>query len=342
MNVLITGGVGFIGTNCAAWFAEQGVRVCVVDNLSRAGVEQNAAYLKQYFPKINILKIEVQSVRQNQKFIDELKAADLIIHLAGQTAVTNSIQDPEHDFKNNLYAGFLLLEALRQYNPQAVVFYASTNKVYGNLSHHELKLDKKKKVYQNLTSPNGVDETEQLEFISPYGCSKGALDQYFLEYARGYQLQTVVFRQSCIYGPHQIGVEDQGWVAHFSKQILSKQPITIFGDGCQVRDLLFVDDLVEAYQLAYQQIDQAAGQVFNIGGGLSNAYSLLQVIKMLEQLADQSAEIKFDEARLGDQRWFVSDNSKLKNLLGWQPAVGFKSGLSELVDWQRQFLNLRD
>lgn len=340
MKIFITGGVGFIGTNCALWFAQQGHELILLDDFSRFGVEHNARFLQQKFPQIQIIQDKVQNIAKNQAALQALQEVDLILHLAGQTAVTRSIENPQHDFDNNLAAGFGLLELVRIHNPKATLIFASTNKVYGDLSHHQLEKDAKQQKYLNLTMPEGINEQERLKFISPYGCSKGALDQYFLDYARNYNLKTVVFRQSCIYGPYQMGVEDQGWVAHFSKQILSGRPITIFGDGYQVRDLLLVDDLARAYQLAHEQIAKVQGEVFNIGGGPDNAYSLLQVLDLLEQTAQTSATIEFDEARLGDQLWFVSDNHKLKEMLNWEPQVQFESGLKKLVAWQQKFLKL--
>lgn len=339
MKILITGGVGFIGTNCALQFGSQGHKITIVDNFSRSGVETNADFLKSQLSQSGQLKIIKQDVQQADSYLPQLKSADLIVHLAGQTAVTSSIQDPAHDFTNNLRAGFKLLEAVRIHNQEATLIYASTNKVYGNLSHHQLKQDEQDR-YWSATAPNGVDETERLNFISPYGCSKGAVDQYFLDYARIFDLKTVVFRQSCIYGPFQMGVEDQGWVAHFSKQILQQQPLTIYGDGHQVRDLLFVNDLIDAYAQAYIRIEQVAGQVFNLGGGKNNAYSLRQVIKMLTDLTGNQVEIKIDISRQGDQKFFVSDNTKAERMLDWQVETDFRQGLPQLVDWQRDFLGI--
>ncbi len=335
MKVLITGGVGFIGANAAEFFAKRNNEVVVVDNFSRLGVEVNAQHLQENYSQVKINKADVQDL---SLYLHDLKQADLILHLAGQTAVTTSIDKPAYDFDNNLQAGFTLLEAVRQYNRQATVIFASTNKVYGDLSHQQLQKDQELQRYRNLTRPEGVGEDESLSFISPYGCSKGAVDQYFLDYARNYDLKTVVFRQSCIYGPKQMGVEDQGWVAFFARQFLNQLPITIFGDGYQVRDLLFVDDLLEAYVLAHEQIEVTAGEVFNIGGGPDNAYSLLQVLDLLDNETKLEVEINHDLARIGDQRWFVADNSKLQKLLNWQPKTAFKQGLKEMIAWQKKHL----
>mgnify|MGYP000260911379 CR=1 FL=1 len=321
MKILITGGVGFIGTNTAIYFAKKNHQITIVDNFSRLGVEKNASFLKKKFPKIKIIKSNVSSIKNYQSFLNQ---AEVVIHLAGQTALTTSIKNPKNDFQNNLVDSFILLEYLRKNNPKAIVIYSSTNKVYG-----DLKAMKK-------FSP--VDENTPLDFISPYGCSKGAADCYFLDYQRIFGLKTVVFRQSCIYGPHQLGVEDQGWVAHFAKQFLLKKAITIFGDGKQIRDLLYVNDLVEAYEKSIKNIEKVKGQAINIGGGKNNAYSLLQVIKILEKEFGYKIPIYFDKTRIGDQKYFVSKNKKAKKLLNWQPKTNFLKGLKELIRWQKENL----
>lgn len=322
MKILITGGIGFIGTNAAIYFAKKKHRITLIDNFSRQNVEKNALFLKKNFPKIKIIKTDVGKIKNYQK---EILSADIIIHLAGQTAVTTSIKKPDYDFKNNILESFTLLDYLRKNNPKAIIIYSSTNKVYGDLSQ-----------YQNNFKP--IDESEKLDFISPYGCSKGATDLYFIDYARIYGLKTIVFRQSCIYGKHQWGVEDQGWVAHFSKQFLYKKPITIFGDGKQIRDLLYVDDLIYAYDLAIKNIKKSAGEVFNIGGGEKNAYSLLQVIEILEKEYGYKVPIKFEKLRVGDQKYFVSKNEKIKKILNWEPKTFFNKGLKDLIDWQKKNL----
>ena len=337
MKILITGGAGFIGTNTAIYFASQNHQITIVDNLSRSGVKTNAEYIHNKYPNVKLI---VSDILEAENYLEDLKSADFIIHLAGQTAVTSSIEDPRNDFRNNVWASFNLLENVRKYNPNAVLLYSSTNKVYGDLNHHELKLNEENKKYENITCPNGVDEKESLNFISPYGCSKGASDQYFLDYARIYDLKTVVFRQSCIYGQFQMGVEDQGWVAHFSKQFLMKSPIQLFGNGYQVRDLLFVQDLVKAYQLAFEKINVAKGQAFNIGGGVNNSFSLLNVIEMLEKQIVNKVEVKFSEPRKGDQLYFVSNNDKFCKLTGWKVETQFEKGLIDMVGWQKENLDL--
>lgn len=333
MNILITGGVGFIGTNTAAYFGKsQKNKITIVDDFSRNGVEKNAAHLSKNFKNIKIVRSDVRNIGN---FLSDLKKSDLIIHLAGQTAVTTSIKKPLLDFRSNLEGGFMLLEAVRKNNPSAVTIYSSTNKVYGDLSRHKLKKNKQIKRYENLIFPRGVTESEKLDFISPYGCSKGAVDLYFIDYYRIFSLNTVVFRQSCIYGPHQIGVEDQGWVAHFAKQFLFKKPITIFGDGYQVRDLLYVDDLIKGYEKAAKNIGKVKGQAFNLGGGIKNAYSLLNVIEVLERKFGYSVKVDFSLSRAGDQKYFVSANDRIRKSLGWAPVTDLERGLDKLIAWQK-------
>jgi CDP-paratose 2-epimerase len=271
-------------------------------------------------------------------YLSALKKADAVLHLAGQTAVTTSIKDPVLDFESNIVGSFKILEALRNHAPTTPLLFSSTNKVYGDLSHHHMNKNEETKRYENTTTPNGVDETEPVNFISPYGCSNGAVDFYVQDYARSFGMKTVVFRQSCIYGPMQIGVEDQGWVAHFSKQFLTNKPVNIFGDGYQVRDLLYVDDLVNAYTLALENIDVVSGETFNIGGGVNNSYSLHQVLDILENEIGTRPAISFSDERLGDQKYFVSANTKLDELLVWKPRMDFQKGVKEMIAWQKEYV----
>jgi len=325
MNILITGGVGFIGTNAVIYFSKnKNNRILIVDNFSREGVDKNAYFIRKSFPLIKIIKANVLDIH---KYLAEIKKADVIIHLAGQTAVTTSITNPEKDFQFNIYSTFKLLEAVRINNPKIIFIYSSTNKVYGDLSNHH-------GVYHS----DGIDESENLDFISPYGCSKGAADLYCLDYGRVYNMNTIVFRQSCIYGPFQIGVEDQGWIAFFSKQFLFKKSLTIFGDGYQIRDLLYVEDLIDAYQLAIKNIRKVRGQAFNIGGGIKNSYSLLQVLDIFEKNFNYKIKINFDKTRLGDQKYFVSKNEKIKKMLGWKPKTNFLNGIKDMINWQKNNL----
>lgn len=336
MRILITGGVGFIGTNAAIYFSKnKNNQISIIDNFSRKEVDKNGLFLKRNYPQIKIIKTNVIDI---DKFLEEIKKADVIIHLAGQTAVTTSIINPEKDFQSNIYSTFKLLEAVRINNPKAIIIYSSTNKVYGDLNKHKFKKNFKEKNYQDICHPQGIDESENLDFISPYGCSKGAADLYCLDYSRVFNMNIVVFRQSCIYGPFQFGVEDQGWVAFFSKQFLFKKSLTIYGDGYQVRDLLFVEDLLRAYELAIKNINKVKGHAFNIGGGIKNAYSLLQVIDILEKNFDYKIKIDFGKVRLGDQKYFVSKNKKIKEMLKWKPEIDFKKGIKNMINWQKNNL----
>jgi len=334
MNIFITGGAGFIGTNTALHFSkEYDNRITILDNLSRVGTNSNLLSMQKIIGKR--LQFINADIRDTARYKKELSKSDVVIHLAGQTAVTTSTIDPITDFNTNVAGGFAVLDLVRKSNPKAILLYASTNKVYGDLSHHTLKLRKNKKQYVNIVRPRGVNETEHLHFISPYGCSKGTIDQYMLDYAHTFGLHTVVFRQSCIYGPYQLGVEDQGWVAHFSKQFLGNKPITIFGDGYQVRDLLHVDDLIYLYERVISSIHAVTGHAFNVGGGIKNAYSLIQVMDILKKKIGTSPHITFMNERVGDQKYFVSDNSKARKMLGWKPNTLFGSGIDTLITWQK-------
>jgi len=336
MNYLITGGVGFIGTNTAIYFSKNKKnKITIIDNFSRKQVDKNATFLKRNYPQIKIIK---SNVEDTDKYIEEIEMADVIIHLAGQTAVTKSIANPDSDFQTNIFSTFKLLETVRQNNPNTIFIYSSTNKVYGDLSKHKFKKNLKEKNYLDICHPDGIDENENLDFISPYGCSKGAADLYCLDYGRVFNMNTVVFRQSCIYGPFQFGVEDQGWIAFFSKQFLFKKSLTIYGDGYQIRDLLFVEDLIYAYELAINKIKKVRGQAFNIGGGIKNAYSLLQVIDILKKEFDYKIKIGFDKVRLGDQKYFVSKNEKIKRILRWKPKTDFNKGINVMINWQKNNL----
>lgn len=336
MNILITGGAGFIGTNTAIYFSKNKKNlITIVDNFSRKNVDENAIFIKNNYPQVKIIKTDIVNVN---KYFYEIKNADVIIHLAGQTAVTTSITDPEKDFYANIFSTFKLLETIRINNPKVIFIYSSTNKVYGDLNNHKFKKNLKEKNYNDECHPKGIDESENLDFISPYGCSKGAADLYCLDYGRVYNMNTVVFRQSCIYGPFQFGVEDQGWIAFFSKQFLHKKSLTIFGDGYQIRDLLHVEDLIRAYKMAIKNIKKARGQAFNIGGGLKNAYSLLQVIEILKDNYGYKIKINFDKVRLGDQKYFVSKNEKIKKAFGWNPKIDFIRGIKYMINWQKNNL----
>ena len=262
--------------------------------------------------------------------------ADAVVHLAAQTAVTTSVTDPRHDFDTNALGTLNVLEAVRRHAPGAALLFSSTNKVYGSLEH-ERTVNRNGR-YELANRPQGVSETCPLDFHSPYGCSKGAADQYVRDYSRIYGMRTVVFRQSCIYGPRQFGVEEQGWVAWFAIAAATGAPITVFGDGCQVRDLLWVDDLCRLYQSAIANIDRVSGQVYNIGGGAPNARSVHDVLRILEQLYGTPLPVAHGPWRSGDQRIFVADTARVTSDLGWAPRMGAEEGIARIVEWVRHSL----
>jgi CDP-paratose 2-epimerase len=327
--VLITGGAGFIGANAVRRFIEQGMEVTVWDNLTRKGGQRNLEWLRGIgafdFTQIDLRHADaVLQAMEGQHF-------DLILHCAGQVAVTSSIVDPREDFECNILGTFNLLEAVRKHCPGALVIYASTNKVYGGMEECRIVERNGRYEYENL--PNGVSESQPLDFHSPYGCSKGAADQYVRDYARIYGLSTTCFRQSCIYGYRQFGVEDQGWVAWFMIAHALRKPITIFGDGKQTRDILFIDDLIDAYLAAWQHRDKVSGQVYNIGGGPRNQYSLLQLLDLLEKENGRPVDATYSDPRPGDQRVFVADISKAAADFGWRPEHGCEDGIRKLNRW---------
>jgi CDP-paratose 2-epimerase len=331
---VITGGAGFIGTNLAARLLESGRRVRIFDNLSRPGVEANLAWLRDTYG--SVLEVALGDVRDEQAVRRAVGDAADIYHFAAQVAVTSSLADPVFDFGVNAGGTLNVLEAVRTLDQPPALIFTSTNKVYGDLEDVELLPDSSRYVPADTEiRMNGVSEARPIDFHSPYGCSKGAADQYVLDYARTFGLPAVVFRMSCIYGPHQCGNEDQGWVAHFLVRALEQQPITIYGDGLQVRDALFVDDLVDAFLLARQHIDGVAAEAFNIGGGPPRTTSLVELIEQLNAIAATPVRVEFDAWREADQRYYVSDTRKFQNMTGWQPRVGVAAGVGALYEWLR-------
>jgi CDP-paratose 2-epimerase len=330
--ILITGGAGFIGSNLAHRLLSEGHRVRLLDNLSRTGVERNLQWLIETHG--DLVDIEVPDVRNFSIVKQAVKDASQIFHFAAQVAVTSSLVDPREDFEINARGTLNLLEAVRTTeNPPPMIF-TSTNKVYGTLS--DLEFTKQPTRYVPVESTireRGIAENRPLDFHSPYGCSKGAADQYVVDYARTFRLPALVFRMSCIYGPHQHGNEDQGWVAHFVIRSITGQPITIYGDGRQVRDILFIDDLVDAFLLAQQNIKRLAGNAFNIGGGPENSVSLLELLDLLGELHGGDLSICFEDWRAADQRYYVTDTSKFTKLSGWKPQVGVNEGIKRLYEW---------
>ncbi len=333
--VVITGGAGFVGTNLAHRLLQDDRSVLLYDNLSRPGVEQNLRWLRATHG--DRARIEVADVRDPFALRPALKNADQVFHLAAQVAVTTSLNDPISDFEINARGTLNLLEALRGLpDPPSLVF-TSTNKVYGGLDDVTLRLEGGRYEPENAElRACGIGEERPLDFHSPYGCSKGTADQYVIDYARTFGIPAVVFRMSCIYGPHQFGTEDQGWVAHFLIRALEGRPITLYGDGMQVRDVLFVGDLVEAFLLAQQNIGALSGQAFNIGGGPTNTTSLIELVDLIGRLHDKKPGVKRDDWRPGDQRYYVSDTRKFEQATGWTRRTGFCEGVETLYEWLLQ------
>jgi CDP-paratose 2-epimerase len=331
-KILIIGGAGFIGVNAARYFASRGWEVTVLDNLARKGTDFNLEKLREDLPSINFVKGDIRT--DNELLLDLAEKNDVVLHLAAQVAVTTSVIDPKEDFDINALGTFNVLEAVRQSKRQPIVLYASTNKVYGGLE--QFPVDESETRYSFRNGMSGVTEEVHLDFHSPYGCSKGAADQYVRDYARIYELKTVVFRQSCIYGPHQLGIEDQGWVAWFMIAGLFGREITLYGTGKQVRDLLFVEDLVRAYELAIENIAKASGEVYNLGGGSENTLSLIEFLNLLEGKHQLKLNKSQGDERPGDQPMFVSNNTKIESELGWRQEWNVEKGIAALLAWLKE------
>lgn len=331
-QILITGGCGFIGANLARYYLEEGCRVVIYDTLERKGCLSNLKWLRAK-PNAHRLELLVGDVRMPTRELKEaVEKSDALFHMAGQVAVTTSVEDPVHDFEVNARGTLKMLELVRtSQQKKPAFFYASTNKVYGGMEDVQISEGEERFSYTNL--PYGISEDRQLDFHSPYGCSKGTGDQYVRDYARIYDLQTVVFRQSCVYGYRQFGLEDQGWLAWFVIAAQLGLPIVIYGNGKQVRDVLFIDDLVKAYDQAFQQIDNVSGQIFNIGGGPENAISLLDLVQLLKDEVDPTLSVSYADWRPGDQRVYVSDIRKAQETFGWTPKVDWETGARRLLRW---------
>ncbi len=337
-RVLITGGAGFIGINSVRLFVKKKFEVIILDNFSRSGTKQNIKNLfneNLLYKKIRVIKLDLRNSEKLKTVIKKYKP-NLILHLAGQVAVTTSLLNPKNDLEINILGTFNLLEACRIHSKQSLIIFSSTNKVYGKISSKYKENNLRYKVSQK----HSISEKTNLDFYSPYGCSKGAADQYVRDYSRIYNLKTVVLRQSCIYGKHQFGIEDQGWVAWFTIAFLLKKNITVYGNGKQVRDLLYVDDLCNLFYQIYLNRNKCFGQVFNIGGGLSNTLSLLELLQILKNKYNLKTKISFDKEREGDQKIFVSNNNKIKRFINWQPQTSYQKGLDELLLWSKLNLNL--
>lgn len=329
---LVTGGAGFIGCNLVDRLCATGHDVIVYDSLARPGVDANLAWLQATHGD----RVEpcIADILDGPILAEAVARAKGVFHFAAQVAVTTSLIAPDEDFSANLVGTFRLLEAVRRTDPSTPVVFASTNKVYGDLN--AVELEHRGDMYlpaRDAVRANGIGEATPLAFHTPYGCSKGAADQYVLDYAHSFGLRTCVLRMSCIYGPHQLGTEDQGWVAHFLRQALAGRAISIFGDGHQVRDILHVDDAVAAYEAAYRCIDAVSGRAFNLGGGTPNAVSLVQLIAHIETTLGKRLDVAFHPWRTGDQRYYVSDRRAIDVALSLAPPVPWKQGVRQLASW---------
>jgi CDP-paratose 2-epimerase len=330
-NYFITGGAGFIGSNFVSRLLERGENVTIYDNLSRAGAQRNLAWLKEKYGE-TAFWTTVGDVRNAALLQESAREADVIVHLAAQVAVTTSVTEPREDFEINAQGTFNVLEAARMNGRNPIFLYASTNKVYGEMEEVPVVEDSTRWHYADL--PLGCSENQPLDFHSPYGCSKGAGDQYVRDYARIYGLSTVVLRQSCIYGPRQFGVEDQGWVAWMTIAAVTGKQITIYGDGKQIRDILNVDDLLNAYDAAIEKIEMVKGRIYNLGGGPANTMSIwTEFGPMLEKLVGKPIPVARGDWRPGDQKVFVADIRKAGRELGWTPKINVEEGVKRLYEW---------
>ncbi len=335
MKLLITGGCGFLGSNLAAHALTQGIELCVFDNLYRHGSQNNLQWLRG-LGQFEFTHGDIRNANDVQRVIARMKP-DAVFHLAGQVAMTASIADPRMDFEVNALGTLNVLEAVRQYTPHATVIYSSTNKVYGDLEQYSYEETPTR--YLCIDRPNGIDESAQLDFHSPYGCSKGAADQYLLDYHRIHGLNTVVFRHSSMYGGRQFATADQGWVGWFCQMAaetrmgLRSEPFSIAGNGKQVRDVLHAEDMVRLYFLAASHVNRLAGQAFNIGGGVENSLSLLELFALLEERIGRQLDFTCGPPRQSDQRVFIADIGKISHCIGWRPHVSATQGVSTMLDW---------
>ncbi len=335
MKFLITGGCGFLGSNLATEVLKRNEELFIVDNLSRKGSEQNKQWLESK-GRFSFFQVDTRTTSDIEKVIQSIQP-DVIFHLAGQVAMTTSLEDPRKDFEINVLGGLNVLESVRKFSPKSIVFYSSTNKVYGDFSH--IKFIEEATRYSTPEYKNGFAESTPLDFQSPYGCSKGATDQYMLDYFRAFGVRTVVFRHSTIFGGRQFATFDQAWIGWFisqailEKKNLLKEPFTISGDGKQVRDILFASDLIQCYFSALEKIDQTQGQVFNIGGGMANSLSLLELFKILESEMQVSLKYRKLPWRHSDQKVFVADIQKAQKVFGWSPKVDRLTGVREMIEW---------
>lgn len=333
MKIAIIGGAGFIGCNLAKRWIDDGCEVIVFDNLSRKGTKSNLDWLQKLYPnKTNFIKGDICT--DSNKLSEMVEQVDVVYHLAAQVAVTTSVIDPREDFMINAMGTFNVLEAIRKSKKRPSIVFSSTNKVFGKMD--DLKIRETKERYEYEKALDGISEDRPLDFYSPYGCSKGCGDQYVRDYARIYGIKSVVFRQSCIYGERQFGIEDQGWVAWFTIAATLGKPFVIYGDGKQVRDILYIEDLTNALKMAIEKIDITKGRVYNIGGGTTNTMSLLELIAYLEEFLGKKLSFTYDDWRPGDQKVFISNVQKAKREFGWAPKTCPREGVKKLVAWVKE------
>ncbi|MCD6521727.1 SDR family NAD(P)-dependent oxidoreductase [Candidatus Calescamantes bacterium] len=336
MKVLIFGGAGFIGANIARKILEEGGEVLISDDLSRTGSRLNLEWLREK-GRVRFFQTDIRHYSGVKEIIHLHRDVDIIFHFAAQVAVTLSVDNPRKDFEINALGTFNILEAVREEGINPPFIFSSTNKVYGGME--KVKVEEKEKRYVLPDYPEGIGEDFPLDFHSPYGCSKGCADQYVRDYARIYGMNTVVLRQSCIYGPRQFGIEDQGWVAHFFISTLLDKPLFIYGNGKQVRDLLYIDDLVELCWKCKDNIEKVKGEIFNVGGGKYNTISLLELLETMERKG-MKPRVSFSDPRPGDQKVFICDIRKAKNQLGWKPRVNVEEGIERLLRWIKDNLDI--
>lgn len=332
MKILVIGGAGFIGCNVAESHAKDGHQVIIFDNLSRSGTKLNLNFLQENYKNINFVYGDIRN-QKGLKIVFAKNKFDCVYHLASQVAVTTSILKPREDFEINALGTFNVLESMREARSDAVLLYASTNKVYGGMENVNIELKNGRYKYKDFS--RGISEEALLDFHSPYGCSKGAAEQYVRDYTRIYGLKTISFRQSCIYGYRQFGIEDQGWIAWFTIAAAFGNKLTIYGDGRQVRDVLFIDDLVRAFRMAFNNIRLTNGQIYNIGGG-DFQMSLLELLNYLEEYTRRKISVDYSDWRSGDQRVFISDIRKAKAEFGWEPKISVEKGVKKLYRWVEQ------
>lgn len=330
-KILITGGAGFIGSHIAGHYFKKKYAVTIFDNLSRKGTEKNLRYLQhQWSSRLFFVKGDVRQKKNIEDAIQKCSPS-VIFHTAAQVAVTTSVENPREDFEINALGTLNVLEAARKLKHKPVICFTSTNKVYGKMDN--VAVTEKKTRYEYKNKPRGISENQLLDFYSPYGCSKGTAEQYVHDYARIYNVPCIIFRMSCIYGTRQYGTEDQGWVAHFIISSVTGKPLTIYGDGKQVRDVLFVDDLIRAFDAALQHLPETSGQIYNIGGGNKNTLSLLELIALLEGKMKIPLNPSYANWRPGDQKVYVSNIEKARVHFGWQPKISPARGAEQLLQW---------